>query len=61
MAAVTYRNQIYEIFSDPNEALENQIEQALYIGTEYLDLSIGFLHGYQEGRRRLFRRPGITR
>ena len=42
MDAVSYRNQIYEIFAEPDGALEDQIEQALDIGTEYLDLSIGF-------------------
>jgi len=58
MAAVTYRNQIYEIFADPNEALESQIEQALDIGTEYLDLSIGFFTRISGGTQEILQATG---
>lgn len=42
MGAATYRDRIYEVFADPSEDLGTQINQALAIGTEYLDLSVGF-------------------
>ena len=42
MGAVTHRDQIYELFADPDTDFETQIEHALSIGTDYLDLSLGF-------------------
>jgi two-component system aerobic respiration control sensor histidine kinase ArcB len=58
MGDVTYRNQIYELFADPNEALETQIQQALDIGTDYLDLSIGFFTRISDGTQEILYASG---
>lgn len=58
MGSVTYRNQIYNIFASPNEEFEAQIEQALAIGTEYLDLSVGFLTRIDDGRQEILHATG---
>lgn len=49
MGATTYRDRIYEVFADPSEDLGTQINQALAIGTEYLDLSVGFFTRITDG------------
>jgi two-component system aerobic respiration control sensor histidine kinase ArcB len=58
MGAVTYRDQIYEIFADPNKEFETQIEQALDTGTEYLDLSLGFFTRITDGTQRILHAVG---
>ncbi|WP_193308937.1 ATP-binding protein [Halorubrum halophilum] len=42
MDAEAYRAQIYEIFTPPIEDVETRIDRGLELGTEYLDLSVGF-------------------
>ncbi|MFC7060223.1 PAS domain S-box protein [Halovenus salina] len=53
MGPVAYRDQIYEIFADPNTEFETQIKQALDLGTEYLNLSVGFFTRITDGTQKL--------
>ncbi|WP_144902743.1 ATP-binding protein [Halobellus captivus] len=58
MGAVMYRERIYDIFAEPTEKTESQIHQALDIGTEYLDLSIGFFTRITDGRQEILYATG---
>mgnify|MGYP000064840820 CR=1 FL=1 len=58
MGAVGYRDQIYEIFADPHDDVETQIEQALTTGTEYLDLSLGFFTRITDGTQQILHSTG---
>lgn len=42
MNSISYREVLYEIFIDGDQSVENKIHRALQLGTEYLDLPIGF-------------------
>ena len=44
MDPATYRAHVYDIFTPTTEDIESQIDRALELGTEYLDLSLGFFH-----------------
>ncbi|WP_052367985.1 ATP-binding protein [Haloferax sp. ATB1] len=58
MRPVAYRDRIYEIFADSNENLKDQINQALDIGTEYLDLPVGFFTRISDGRQQIIYATG---
>jgi PAS domain S-box-containing protein len=49
MDAAAYREQLYDTFTEANVSPGERIERALDIGTEYLDLSIGFLTRIEDG------------
>jgi len=40
--SISYREELYEIFIDEDESVEGKIDRGLQLGTEYLDLPIGF-------------------
>jgi len=40
--SISYREDLYEIFINKHQSVENKIHCALQLGTEYLDLPIGF-------------------
>ncbi|MCU4926464.1 ATP-binding protein [Halobacteria archaeon AArc-dxtr1] len=61
MDAATYRAQIYDIFTSPTEDLERQIHRALELGTEYLDLSLGFLTRITADRQEILQTVGDHR
>lgn len=58
MQPVAYREQVYDIFADPSEDLENKIGRALNAGTQYLDVSIGFLSRINEGTQEIVHAVG---
>ncbi|MFD1600197.1 sensor histidine kinase [Halobellus rarus] len=58
MDPATYRAQIYDIFTPPTEDIEAQIDRALDLGAEYLDLSIGFLTRITAGRQEILQAVG---
>lgn len=43
MEPTAYRERIYDIFAGPSDDVEGKVDRALAVGTEYLDLSLGFL------------------
>ncbi|ELY46939.1 sensor histidine kinase [Natronorubrum bangense] len=61
MDAATYRAQIYDIFTPPIEDTETQIERALELGTEYLDLPIGFFTHITADRQEILQAVGDHR
>ncbi|WP_262177544.1 ATP-binding protein [Haloarcula laminariae] len=58
MESAAYRDQIYEIFANPNTEFETQIRQALTTGTEYLDLSVGFFTRIVDGTQEILHATG---
>jgi len=58
MESVAYRDQIYQIFADPNTGFETQIKQVLTTGTEYLDLSVGFFTRIVDGTQQILHATG---
>jgi len=58
MDAATYRARIYEIFTPSTDDIETQINRALEVGTEYLDLSIGFLTRTTTDRQEILQAVG---
>lgn len=58
MGAVSYRDEVYEIFGDSNAAVDTQIERALAIGTTYLDLSLGFFTRITDGTQTILHATG---
>ena len=58
MDSATYRAQIYDLFTPPIENIDTQIDRALELGTEYLDLSIGFFTRITTDRQEILRAVG---
>jgi PAS domain S-box-containing protein len=49
MNPTSYREQLYETFTGTDADFEHSVERALDVGTEYLDLRIGFLTRIDDG------------
>jgi PAS domain S-box-containing protein len=58
MEPSAYRERIYEIFADSDEALKDKTDRALQIGTRYLDLPIGFLTRINDGIQEIVHATG---
>jgi PAS domain S-box-containing protein len=58
MDGVPARERIYDIFADPHEDVGGKIERALAVGTEFLDLPIGFLTRIEDGTQRIVHATG---
>jgi phosphosulfolactate synthase (CoM biosynthesis protein A) len=53
MIASEYREELYAVFADGEETVEKQIVEALEIGTQYLDVSVGFVTRITEGKQKI--------
>jgi PAS domain S-box-containing protein len=68
MDAPTYREEVYDTFTGADGDLDGRIAHALDVGTEYLDVPVGFLTRIEDGTQRIVRvsgehetiRPGAT-
>jgi PAS domain S-box-containing protein len=58
MESPSYRDQLYEVFANQSLDLEAQIDQALSLGTEYLELSLGFFTRIEQGTQRIVQSVG---
>jgi PAS domain S-box-containing protein len=58
MDPATYRAHVYDIFTPTTEDIESQIDRALELGTEYLDLSLGFFTRITAGRQEILQSVG---
>jgi len=58
MDPVTYRTRIYDLFTPPIDDVTTQIDRALELGTEYLDLSLGFVTRIADGRQEVLQAVG---
>lgn len=58
MSSTSYRKHLYEIFIDGEDIVETNIDRALQLGTEYLDLSIGFFTRIDQGTQEIIQAVG---
>ena len=58
MDAAAYRSQVYTLFTPPIDDINTQINRALELGTEYLDLSVGFLTRITDSRQEILQAVG---
>jgi len=53
MDASAYREKIYDIFAGGNRDVVARVDRALDVGTEYLDLPVGFLTHVDDGQQEI--------
>lgn len=58
MTSVNYREQLYDIFAETETRPEEKIQQGLEIGTEYLDLPIGYATHITDGTQQILTAVG---
>jgi PAS domain S-box-containing protein len=58
MDSDSYREQLYDVFADPNRETEEKIARALEIGSDYLNLPIGFLTRIDDGIQEIVQATG---
>lgn len=58
MRSVTHREQLYDTLSDPDEPVERRVDDALRLGVEYLDVSIGFFTRIEDGTQKIVQSVG---
>lgn len=51
MSSTTPRERLYDVFSDTEGSVEDKINHALAVGTNYFELPIGFVTRISEGRQ----------
>lgn len=58
MQSVEYREQIYDILSDPTVPIATRIDEALEVGVDYLDVSIGFFTRIEDDVQKIVQSTG---
>ena len=58
MNSTSYRKDLYEIFIDEDDSVETKIDRALQLGTEYLELPIGFFTRIEDGTQEIVQAVG---
>lgn len=54
----SYRRQLHEIFAEREQGVHRQVQRALAVGAEYLDLPIGFFTRIEDGTQEIVRSIG---
>jgi PAS domain S-box-containing protein len=58
MSSAAYRERLYDAFADRGADLGVQIDDALAVGSEYLDLPVGFFTRIEDGQQAIVRATG---
>ena len=58
MPSAAYRERLYDAFAEPGADLGDQIDHALAVGSEYLDLPVGFFTRIENGQQEIVHATG---